>query len=291
MKDQSIFIYALITILIASCGRWEKRERIIAPVWSDDNTEIAYILNKYDYREHHITTGGDVRDERYSIFFTNDEFSEHVEVSNSFEGNGEELYYMKQAGYIISGSLSDKYHLTDAVTGELIKTFSPKESRLCGDKLGSFQTINVIPSINGDRLAVFETRSNCTVDIAFWEQDNGEWREKDIFTVPGNDFDPPAWVNESNLLVSICEDFCSEKYYLIHSTEGADEININDDFYASCMFVPTSSSWINKSGEAVFIDIESRDLKIASIWEDEEFISSYEGFNEEYYQPGCDDFD
>lgn len=290
MRNPSILIYALMAILIGSCANWKKKERIAAPVWSDDNSEIAYILNRYDYKKNY-PDGGDVKDEQYSIFLTDEEFSGHFELYNSFKGFGEELFYMKQAGYIISGSLSDKYHLIDAGTGELFNTFSPKDSKICEDKLGSFQTINVIPSIDGNRLAVLETRSDCTVDVAFWEKDSGQWIEKTIFNVFGNDFDAAAWVDANQLLLSTCEDFCTEKFYLIHGTEGVSEININDDFYTSCMFVSTSSSWINKSGKTLYIDIESRDLKIGSIWDDEEFLSSYDDFNEEYYQPGCDDFD
>lgn len=290
MNSSSIVIYALIAIMVGSCYPWKSKERIHAPVWSEDNSEIAYILNRYDYRRN-FPDGGDVRDEQYSIFLTDREFDGHFELSNSIKGFGEELFYMKQAGYFVSGSLSDKYHMTDAETGELFRTFTPKDAEICDDKLGNFQTINVIPSIDGSRLAVLETRADCTIEIAFWEMENGQWAEGPIFDISGNDFAEVAWVDADRILVSTCEDYCSEKYYLIHATEGVNEITREDDFSAPCTFVPTSSSWINKSGEILYVDIESRDLGIGSIWDDEEFISYYEGFNEEYYQPGCDDFD
>ena len=291
MKNQSILIYALTAILLGSCANWKKKERISSPVWSEDNTEIAYILNRYEYKRNY-PDGGDVKNEQYSIFLTDEEFSGDFEIYNSFEGFGEELFYMKEAGYIVSGRISDKYHLIDAVTGVLQETFSPKDSKICKDKIGNFQTINVIPSINGSALSVLETRTDCTVDIAFWEADeNKRWVEQNIYSVPGNDFDAVAWVDSSNLLLSSCEDFCSEKFYLINTSEGVNEINIVDDFYAPCMFVSTSSSWINKLGEILYIDDESRDLKIASIWDDEEFLTSNQDFSEEYYQPGCDEFD
>lgn len=290
MKIPSILIFVLAAILVGSCAKWKSKERIAAPVWSDDNSEIAYILNRYDYRRNY-PDGGDVRDEEYSIFLTNEEFNGRFEIYNSFKGYGEDLFYMKQAGYIISGSFSDKYYLIDATTGELFHSFSPKDAKICEDKVGSFQTIKVIPSVDGQKLAVLETRSDCTVDIAFWEMENSEWMEKTIFSVPGNDFDAVAWVDTNRLLLSSCEEFCSEKYYLVDSTEGPNEINANDNFFSACFFVASSSSWINTSGETLYIDIESRDLSKGSVWDDEELLSYYDDFSEEYYQPGCNDFD
>ncbi|MEQ8524817.1 hypothetical protein [Gracilimonas sp.] len=289
MKIPSILIYTLSAILLASCADWKQKERIAGPVWSDDDSEIAFILNRYEYRRNQ-PTGGDIKNKQYSIFLTDEEFDSDFELTDNFEGLGEDLFYMKEAGYIVSGSFSEQYHVINTSDGELLQTFSPADTDICGDKIGDFQTINVIPSINGDRLAVLETRSDCTIDIAFWEEGNGQWTQQTIFDVPGNDFDGAAWIGGERLLVSVCEEFCSEKFYLIHPTEGESVVGQRDNFPDPCLFVSTASSWINESGQFVYVD-ENRELSIASIWEDEELISSYPDFNEEYYQPGCSNFD
>lgn len=289
MKSLFLLICILIVILLTSCAGWKKKERIAAPVWSDDNSEIAYILNSYEYKRNY-PTGGDVKNEKYSIYLTDTELNGDFEVSDVLKVNAVDLFYMKEAGYLISGSFSDKYYLTDIGNGDLVHTFSPSDSKICGDKLGNFQSINVIPSLDGSILAVLETRSDCTIDIAFWEIVNGQWQQQAIFDIPGNDFDAVAWVDESRLLVGACEEFCSEKIYLVHTTDGVNEVELTDEVYERCLFVPTSSSWINNSGQFVYVD-ENRELSTAYIWEDEELISSYPDFNEEYYQPGCDDFD
>ncbi|MCP9290639.1 hypothetical protein [Gracilimonas sediminicola] len=289
MKNPSLLIVVLIAILLGSCAKWKNKERIAAPVWSDDSSEIAYILNKYDYRRNY-PDGGDVKNEEYSVYLTDTELTGNFEVSEVLEGNAEDLFYMKEAGYLISGSFSEEYHLTNAETGELLLTFSPNDSGICGDKIGNFQSINVIPSFDGSMLAVLETRSDCTIDIAFWEEENGQWMPQNTFDVPGNDFDGVAWIDADRLLVSACEEFCSEKFYLVHASYGVSEIDRTDNFSDPCLFVQTSSSWVDSTGQALFVD-ENRELAKASIWDDEELTASYPDFNEEYYQPGCNEFE
>ncbi|MGN8226279.1 hypothetical protein [Gracilimonas sp. BCB1] len=289
MKNPFLLICILIAILLGSCAKWKSKERVTAPVWSDDNSEIAYILNKYEYKRNY-PTGGDVKNEKYSIYLTDRELDGSFEVSEILNGNAEDLFYMKEAGYLISGSFSEEYHLTNAETGELLHTFSPSDSKICGNKLGNFQSINVIPSFDGSVLAVLETRSDCTIDISFWGEQNGQWRSQTTFDVSGNDFDGAAWIDSDRLLLSACEEFCSEKYYLVHVSDGVSEINRTDNFADPCLFVPTTSSWVDSTGQAIFVD-ENRELATASIWDDEELINSYPDFNEEYYRPGCNDFE
>ena len=160
MKSLILVVCFLIApILLTSCAGWKKKERIAAPVWSDDNSEIAYILNSYEYKRNY-PTGGDVKNEKYSIYLTDTELNGDFEVSEVLKGNAVDLFYMKEVGYLISGSFSDKYYLTDIGNGDLVHTFSPSDSKICGDKLGNFQSINVIPSLDGSILAVLETRSD-----------------------------------------------------------------------------------------------------------------------------------
>ncbi len=289
MKSPSLLIYILVAILLGSCAKWKSKERITAPVWSDDNSEIAYILNRYEYRRNY-PTGGDVKNEEYSIYLTDSGLTEGFEVSEMLTGNAEDVFYMKEAGYLVSGSFSEEYHLTDTQTRELLHTFSPTDSEICGDKIGNFQSINVIPSFDGSMMAVLETRSDCTIDIAFWEQENGQWGAQTIFDVPGNDFDGAAWVDSDRLLVSACEEFCSEKFYLIHPSDGVSEIDRTDNFSNPCLFVQTSSSWVDSTGQIVYVD-ENRELAKASILDDQELIAAYPDFSEEYYQPGCNKFE
>lgn len=289
MKNSSLFIFIVLAFLFSSCADWEKKERVNAPTWSDDNSEIAYIMDRYE-RKRIYPTGGDIRNREYTIFLTNEELDGHFELSEPVDGFADELYYMKEAGYIISGSFSEKYHLMNANDGELLETFSPTDDKICKDKVGNFQTINVLPSIDGSRLVVLETRTDCTIDIVFWDIEDIQLTKKASFNISGKDFDAVAWIDENRILVSACEEFCSEKYYLVHVTGGVSEVSEAENFSEECLFMPTSSHWIDRSGQILTTDGKT-EIIIGSVWDDEELTSLYPDFNEEYYQSGCSDFD
>jgi hypothetical protein len=246
-------------------------------------------MDRYE-RKRIYPTGGDIRNREYAIFLTNEELDGHYELSEPVEGYADDLFYMKEAGYIISGSFSERYHLMNASDGELLQTFSPSDTKICKDKIGNFQTINVLPSLDGNQLVILETRTDCTVDITFLDIEDKQLTEGASFKVPGNDFDAIAWVDADRILISACEEYCTEKFYLIHVSEGVTEVSPTEDFFEECLFMSTSSSWINRSGQILSTDGKT-ELIISSAWDDEEFLSAYNDFNEEYYQPGCSDFE
>lgn len=289
MSKQSTLIILLVIFFLISCGSWKHRNQILSPVWSDDNTDMAYILNSYEFKEH-WPTGGDSRNQSFSIYMMDSELQSKSLLVSDIQGQAGILFYMKSQQYVITGLRDTGFYMIDTETGGLIRTFNTTETALCPDKLGNFQSFFVLPSLFGDKLAIIETTPSCEIKINFLMQKENNWTDGGNYKIQGNDFDDLTWVSNDSLLISNCLETCSEEYYLISLDSGVEKVDSVNDFYEPCTFVNTSSSFVSKDGVELYLDVEEKNkISKRSIFENPD-LYLYGELSEEYYQPGCNRF-
>ncbi|MEQ8523474.1 hypothetical protein [Gracilimonas sp.] len=289
MSKKSTLIILFVIFFTISCGSWKHRNQILSPVWSDDNSDIAYILNSYEFKEH-WPTGGDSRNRSFSIYMMDSGLQSKSLLVSDIQGQAGTLFYMKSQKYVIAGIRNADFHMIDSETGELIQTFKPTETVLCADKIGDFQSFFVLPSLHGDKLAVVETTPSCEININFLIQNDNNWTDGSNYKIQGNDFDDLTWVSNDSLLISNCLETCSEEYYLISIDSGVEKVASVNDFYEPCTFINTSSSFVSKDGTELYLDPEERNkISKRSIFENPDLFL-YGELSEEYYQPGCNRF-
>ncbi|MEX2603772.1 MAG: hypothetical protein WD361_06200 [Gracilimonas sp.] len=95
-------------ILILSCGSWKKEEQIISPIWSDDNSEIAYVLNRYDFKGH-WPAGGESKNHYFDIYRMDADLSSKQLIASDIRGQAGELFFMKTQGYFIGGTRDKEF--------------------------------------------------------------------------------------------------------------------------------------------------------------------------------------
>lgn len=289
MSKGSTLIILFAVLFLLSCGSWKHRNQILSPVWSDDNSDIAYILNSYEFKDH-WPAGGDSRNRSFSIYKMDSQLQSKSLLVSDIKGQAGILFYMKSQKYVITGIRSADFYMIDSETGGVIQTFKPTEKALCADKPGNFQSFFVLPSLSGDKLAIIETVPSCEININFLIKLENNWTDGGNYKIQGNDFDDLTWVSNDSLLISNCLETCSEEYYLISIDSGVEKVASVNDFYEPCTFVNTSSSFVSKDGIELYLNPEEKNkISKRSIFENPD-LYLYGELSEEYYKPGCNRF-
>lgn len=113
------FLISSTFLFVFSCEPWRASETITQAVWSDDNTEVAYILST-DERQRQFPSGFRFKNEKIQLFKTDSLLKNPTPITEEIEGQANILFYMKQAGYIIAGLQEKDWFVWD-LDGKLLK--------------------------------------------------------------------------------------------------------------------------------------------------------------------------
>jgi len=287
MRTAPALLLALTCACLPACSRWKEERENAAPVWADDGAAIAYIHREYEFKANFIVSGGDYRNQRYQLRTLDPETDTDQALGPFFDGDPFALFFMRQGGYLVVGTEAGPYDLMD-LAGNVLASFRPQDDRACPRDDRSFQRFEVIPSLDGDRLAVVETRESCTITVTFHDGPPG-FAAGPSFTIAGLDFDAAAWTRSGRLLVESCSDTCGDGHWLVDPDTGVAPLPEVADAYVPCLFVATSSSFVRPDGTAVFLDYDAREVLIGPIADSPEWDG--QSFPADYTTPGCAELD
>lgn len=290
-KTTIVSLFMMIMIITTSCASWKKRQSYQSPVWSDTNDEIAYLHTYYEFKSH-WPAGGDIRNQTWEISLLDTLLNLKGSITERMKGNPLTLYYMKSAGYFVAGNYNGgKFHILD-LSGDLIKELKPEDKSICKSKLGNFQSIEALPSLDGSLIAFIQTRSNCTLEISFLDV-NTNFTPKATYTYDAPDFDELAWTRSGKLVIATCKEYCGDKFLLIVPVSGIETLNQNYGTLYPCFYTKTASSFINKHGMAVVEKDEKREFMILDVnnLDTDSYYFSSLLLTPDAYLPGCALFD
>lgn len=147
--------------------------------------------------------------------------------------------------------------------------------------LGGFQRIMVVPSPDGSVIAVVQTTRQCKIQIEFLDALNN-FSILSNFTISISDFSTISWINQTEILVELCVEYCGDAFYSVGVTEEPKLLDANYRQLEACLFTQTSSSFISRKG--ILIYIRQMNLIMHHI-----SLSEYKNYTpyEDYYLLGC----
>lgn len=244
----SVFYISIISFVMLSCGVWQNKSEISSAVWSDDNTEIAYIEKTLEKKEN-FPSGTDIRNEQFQIFITDSLLNNKTPFTQPIDGHANILFYMKEAGFMVAGLQEDRFYVW-SLDGSLIKTLSSSFETVCSGKLSSKQRLSVVPSPNGSYLAFLQTTNDCSVQIEILDALN-EFTILDSYKIKSADFFSVSWIDQERFIIELCNNYCGDGFQLVHVNHGLSSLETDYTQLNPCFFTPTSSFFINRNGRVL----------------------------------------
>lgn len=120
-------------------------------VWSDCDTEILFVIQTHTFESY--MWYWDTGDPKFQLATIKPNGTDIVELPVSDEGTGNELYYMKDSGYILFSYSSIDIHYFNSETKTLIQDSIPPS--------GISTKIKAIPSPDGSKIAIISPLPWC----------------------------------------------------------------------------------------------------------------------------------
>lgn len=244
------FLFSI--FMVYSCyGPWRDQEILNSAVWSDDDSEIAFIQSKFEGRNQ-FPGGSDARGFQYKIGFA-DSLGNITRYFNDYiDGEAIDLFYMKSAGYLLAGLTHSTFTLFE-LDGSVKHIFEAESIDLCDSRLGEFQRLKAVPSFDGSKIVTVETTNNCSFIVKFYSIG----QQIDLiseFLYKTADFDNVAWYSNNSVIIELCEGICPSGFLSADVENGIFELPESQSYYDACTFTETSSSWINNQGESIILN-------------------------------------
>ncbi|MBJ80554.1 MAG: hypothetical protein CMH60_04480 [Myxococcales bacterium] len=176
----------ILSALALSTGCWSKRTDYYNATFSDDDTSIVYVRDRYEQKKccRQMFIGSlPTRNHRYQLFTQNLDGSNQRPLGNEdSKGMDGDIYYMKAAGYVLvsrttttdSGVSAKSFARIDLASGletEVASEPMNADPNVPGNFICSWR--NMIPSPDGSVIAVISEPSTCTQMSASVEFLNG----------------------------------------------------------------------------------------------------------------------
>jgi len=258
----SLFVIFLSQTILVSCSFTEHIETIPAVAWSDDSEEIAFIFQKYEITNVLSVTSGE-KNPSYQIRIVNRDGSNLREIGNYFSNYGNEIFYKQLANYFVVsnqesilnlGNIKSDVNIPDYyiinLDGEIIKELVIRPEEYCDKFRGNLRSIRVVPSPNGDTLAVVKSTVDCTLSIDLQDAKN-EFSSSQKYLVEGNDIVGLFWGSNHTLLVNACIDYsCNPNWYVFNLIGELKHISL-ETFNSLCLGNITISPDLNMDSEKI----------------------------------------
>lgn len=245
----------LATAILASLGLTAcnddavKTEQLDRVVWSDDNTEEALIVLKFEEKHSMNPLDGTTLKSNFShqVYVQNRDGSNRHPIGNEFLGqNGFDFYYMKSAGYLIAS-----YIATGSDDNPVTRYYQLKLDGSV-NQLTSKPDMRVIPSPNGAYLALItfypaacgNPAGNCPMDVEFLDANSlASVGKKQQLSFEHGKTPELTWNLGGQFLLTTDE----QTFAVRPDAEEPSPANT-----PACTYPPTSSSSIATSGDFVY---------------------------------------
>lgn len=264
-------LYSLIILLqvffVSGCS--ETFSTVVATSWSDNSEKIAFLEQSHEEKITGVSTS--IRNVKFRLGVINRKGDEKKYVTDYFKRNKSgrrytllEIFFKSKAGYFVvkideSGSHSTNgvtfiadydYHIFD-MDGDILHSISKQKDQYCEYHTGIYPSIRVVPSPDGDYLAVFETLSSCELDIQILDV-NDDFSLIDRQIIAGITSDGMFWIGEDQLYINSCLSLgsCEDNWVLIRP--GVEPWTISPELFSSlCLDGVILSGNINFNGEYI----------------------------------------
>lgn len=252
MKKLTLGLVALTALTaLSSCNEKSvKTEQLSRVVWSDDNSEQALVVMRYEEATpamNPISAGGLESNFSHQIYIQNADGSKRHAVGIEFQGqSGFDLYYMKEAGYIVA-TMMENDESNQPVTRYFQLWMDGTVSRLT-DK----PDMKIIPSPDGQILAQVtqypatcqNPAGNCPVDVSFIDATSHDSLGKKIqANFSGGQLPAMTWNTQGEFILA----GATQAQAL---TPGSSEIRSVP--IPACTYPPTSSSQVAANGAYIY---------------------------------------
>ena len=273
--------FAFLAGLFTGCGSWSSGTDFDNAVWSDDDTQVAYV--KRTFKSKKELTHTKTKDFSIEVFVSDADGLNAKQVTGTLIGGVKDLFFMNDAGYLILGRGLEP----TAANGNKVQTIIYEKIGLNGsvtkiaeatgniavscDGYSSNATsppLRVIPSRDGKTLAMVESTSDCngndmTVTFLNAATLNQIGSSMSVDTeLLGEGFGPGglglsfltmAWVPEGSFVVS--KAFGADPLLIGWKFDvGAMEGEWVDSIVLDCLQVATSSTSTASNGTEVQVE-------------------------------------
>lgn len=250
----------LASLSLSACNEKSvKSEQLARVVWSDDNSEQALVVLRYDQQEgmNPAAVGAVESNFTHQIYVQNADGSNRRPVGIEFQGqSGHEVYYMKSAGYIVAS-------LMEAADNNPVARYY--QLRLDGtiNRLTEKPHMQVIPSPDGAYLARItqypdtcaNPAGNCPLDIEILDaQTLSKLGQKYPFSFSSQP--EVTWMPDGKLVAT--DGQLSEA--IEPGSDSVEEISP-----PACTYPPTSSSAVSHDGSFIFAQAGQIQLRPAGL--------------------------
>lgn len=172
LRKYGLGLALLAPLCLTHCTREKaKVEQVDRAVWSDDNNQVAMIVQRFDQSSSSNPLSSTLRENlSHQIFIQDRNGGPRQAVGNEIQGqNARELYFMKRAGYLIASYLE-----SDAAGGSQVVYY---KMTLDGNvsRLTQQPHMRVLPSADGQYLALITqfpeqctgSGAACPLDVLF----------------------------------------------------------------------------------------------------------------------------
>ena len=287
-KDMNIKLFTSIILLQVFCisGCSETFSTIVATAWSDNSEKIAFLEQRHKEKSTGVSkTIGNVK---FRLGIINKEGDEKQYITDYFSRSPSgraysslEIFFKSNAGYFVvkigeSGTYSINgvpftdnydYHVFD-MNGTILHSISKQKDQYCEYNTGLHPSIRVVPSPDGNYLAVFKTLSTCELDIQILDV-NDDFSITDTQRIAGITSVGMFWIGEDQLYVNACLTLgsCDDNWVLIKP--GVESITIDPELFSSlCLDGVTLSGNVNSNGENIVWNDLSEPILIENIKND-----------------------
>jgi len=249
-----------VSLLATGCTSTSTHEYISAVAWSDDNEQIAYILQQYDEKTVYPFSRNN-ENERYTLKLIGIDGSNNRVVSDNIKGYGTELYYKKEAQYfIIRNQENNKriekfnpdtidYYILD-LEGNIIREIKVNEGLSCPYYLSSISPVSIIPSPSGQILAIVSMSVGCQIEATFLDVDD-EFAELQNTIIDGSNIANTFWLSDDYFFLNVCTNpKCKANWYLLKLDNTAKFID-KEEFNSLCLQGVLIGDEINSLGEKI----------------------------------------
>lgn len=257
---RKICLTVLIAGLIGACNEEvSKSEQLARVVWSDDNTEQALIILRYEQQPgmNPAAVGAVESNFSHQIYIQNADGSNRRPIGIEFQGqSGHELYYMKAAGYLVASRMEVSDNAAVARYYQL---------RLDGtvNRLSEKAHTQVIPSPDGNFLARItqhpelcaSTVGNCPLDVEIL---NANTLHQMGSTYPLSFRTQPevTWMPDGKLVATDGQ----RSEAIVPGSNSVEEVSV-----PNCTYPPTSSNAVSHDGSFIFAQAGQIQLRPAGL--------------------------
>lgn len=153
----TVLIIPLITLALTGC--WSDAEQVDQAVWSDDDSEVAVVVLRFEEKSGNPLNGTtDKKNFRHQIYVQSLDGSGKTAIGGERSGqNGSQIYYMKSAGYLVVSTLTDVGMRFDRVA------LSGASTLIAETDYDSCKShfFDVVPSPTGAQIAVISRSDAC----------------------------------------------------------------------------------------------------------------------------------